>query len=109
MSLRGLSECTHFIVNSSSTPIVVAAAVLTQRVYVYRLILVVGGASVLTLQDTGANAVSGPLSLAVNGSIVLDVPNNNESWWNTNTGFGLQIAFTNAVTIGGDIWFMQGQ
>ena len=108
MSLRGLSECTHFIVNSSTSPIVVAAAVVTQRVYIYRLIIVVGGATVVTLQDTGANVVSGPLSLLVGGSIVLDVPNNNESWWNTNTGFGLQIAFTNGVTVGGDIWIIQG-
>ncbi len=108
MSLRITGELSHVIVNSSSNTIALVSAAATKRVGIFRVALVVGGATTLTFQDTASVAISGPYNMAANGSITLDVSANMDSWWNSSTGFGVQLVQTNAQTIGGDIWYMQG-
>ena len=108
MSLRITSELSHVIVNSSANTIALVSAVPNQRVGIFRVALVVGGATTVTFQDTGGNALSGPYAMAANGSITLDVSSNMDSWWNSSTGFGVQLVQTNAQAIGGDVWYIQG-
>ncbi len=108
MSLRITSEMYHVIVNSSSNTIALVAAQPNQRVGIFRVALVVGGATTITFQDTGGNALSGPYAMAANGSITLDVSGNMDSWWNSNTGFGVQLSQNSGVAIGGDVWYIQG-
>jgi hypothetical protein len=112
MSVRSGSQFQHAIiaaVNGQST-IAVVAAVPNQRVYVYRMILVVGaGGSTLTMQDTASSALSGAYPVAAGGSITLDTDINGDPWWVTGTGLGFQINNgTNTVPVGGDVWYSQG-
>jgi hypothetical protein len=108
MSLRITSELIHVIVNSSSNTIALVAAVPTKRVGIFRVALVVGGATTVTFQDTAGVALSGPYSMAANGSITLDVSSNMDSWWNSSTGFGVQLVQNSGQAIGGDVWCLQG-
>ncbi len=108
MSLRITSELFHVIINSSSNTIPLVAAAATKRVGIFRVALVVGGATTLTFQDTASNAISGPYAMAANGSITLDVSTNMDAWWNSSTGLGVQLVQTNAQAIGGDVWYLQG-
>ena len=108
MSGRITSEMGHVIVNSSANTIALVAAQQNQRVGIFRIALVVGGATTLTFQDTAGVALSGPYAMAANGSITLDVSSNMDSWWNSSTGFGVQLVQTNAQAIGGDLWYLQG-
>lgn len=108
MSLRITSELSHVIINSSANTIALVAAQQNQRVGIFRVALVVGGATTVTFQDTGGNALSGPYNMAANGSITLDVSSNMDSWWNSNTGFGVQLVQNNSQSIGGDLWYIQG-
>jgi hypothetical protein len=110
MSLRSVPECLHAIINASTGTIPVVAAVANQRVYVYRLIRVIGTPAVtLTLQDTASNPLSGPLALAANGSITLDTNINGDPWWLSGTGLGVQLSQGGGTTaIGGDLWYLQG-
>jgi hypothetical protein len=108
MSLRTGQECQHVIANASTATIALVSAVATQRVYVYKLILIIGSPAVnVTLQDTSNAALSQAFQLAANGSIVIDVPANWEPWWNTGTGLGIQLFQTGTTPIGCDVWFIQ--
>jgi|SRR5579871_955465 len=111
MSLRVLQECSHVIVNSSLTTIPVVAAVATQRVSIFKMILTIGTPAInITIQDTAGAALSQAFQLAVNGAIVVDVPNNDEPWWNSGTGLGIQLVQSSSGTtpIGLDLWYIQG-
>ncbi len=108
MSLRITSELFHVIINSSSNTIALVSAVPTKRVGIFRVSLVVGGATTLTWQDTGGNALSGPYNIPTSTTWVFDVSSNMDSWWNSPTGFGVQLAQTNSQAIGGDVWYIQG-
>lgn len=108
MSLRITSEMFHVIVNSSANTIALVSAQPNQRVGIFRIALVVGGATTLTFQDTAGTPLSGPYNMAANGSITLDVSSNADSWWNSSTGLGVQLVQTNGQSIGGDVWYIQG-
>ena|ERR1700722_15262717 len=92
------------VVNSSSSTIAGVAAVAGQVVRVYKLFLVAAGATNITFED-GANAISGPIALAANEAIVLDI--DGTPWFTTSSGNAFNIANSGTVAIGGVVYYMQ--
>jgi hypothetical protein len=109
MSLRQGQECSHVIVNSSAGTTPVVAAVATLRVYIYKMILTIGTPAItMTIQDTAGVALTQAFQLAAGGSVTIDVPNNQEPWWNSNTGLGIQFVQSGTTPYGLDLWYVQG-
>jgi hypothetical protein len=79
-----------------------------QRVGLYALIITVSAAETIQIQDTASNALSAPIQLAANGSVVLDLRDNGDPWWqSTPANPGIQIAQgTGATSIGFDVWWL---
>ena len=109
MSLRQGQECSHILLNSSAGTTAAVAAVATQRVHIFKMILTISTPAVtIIIQDTGGAALSQTFQLAINGSITIDVPHNNEPWWSTGTGLGVQFVQSGTTPYGLDLWFIQG-
>lgn len=112
MSVRYRSEVIHLKGSGTGGTVAVLAAftpsVAQQFVNVIRLIFTVSAAGVVTLQDTGGNALSQPFQLGANSGITLDVSNNMDPWFMTTiAGNGLQFAqATGANTIAWDLYYM---
>jgi hypothetical protein len=113
VTLNNRSQCLHtFGSGAGATVIIVPAAsagiLAGQRVGLFRIITTVLTAVGLTLQDSGGNPLSGLIQLAANGSIVLDMPDNGDPWWqSTTTNPGLQWAQTGGpTTVGFDVWWL---
>lgn len=87
---------------SASGATTIIAGVAGQRINIMKLMLVTGGATTLTMQDT-ASALSGPLPLLANGAIVLTY--DGCPWFTTAAGAGFQINSTAAVAVGGTIQY----
>lgn len=109
MSVRSALELSHAIVNSTSATTVVVAAVATQRVSIYRMLLVLGTPGVtITFQDTAGSALSAPYQIGANGSMVIDVSVNTDPWFQSGTGLGFQIFQSGTTQISADIYYLQG-
>ena len=83
---------------------IVVAGVAGMYVKTLQFWLVVGGATVLTFKSS-ASLISGALSMLANGSIIFDhiqLPLQTIS-----PGDNFVINSTNAVTVGGVIWYIQ--
>jgi len=111
--LHNIPECQHAIVNSAAGGTLAIVSGVTapkpQRVGIYRMILFVGAATTLTLQDTASNALAAPWTFgAGGGSLVLDTPINGDPWWQAGAGLGVQFSSTAAVQVSADIWYLQG-
>ena len=72
---------------------------------VYRLFLVVGGATNITFKR-GATALSGPIPLPANGAITLDFEA--EPWFECADNEAFLINSSAAVQVSGTIYFTQG-
>ncbi len=72
---------------------------------VYRLFLVVGGATNITFKR-GATALSGPIPLSANGAITLDFEA--EPWFECADNEAFVINSSAAVQVSGRIYFTQG-
>ena len=91
------------VVNSSSSTITVVNGIVGRVIQVYRLFLVVGGTTSLTFQDGAGNALSGPLPLLANGSIVLDI--DGTPWFNCASGQAFNIANSGSAAVGGTVYY----
>lgn len=83
----------------------VIAAAGGKIVRVYRIFLVVGGVTNLTMQDTAAIAFSGALPMTANGSITLDFES--EPWFTTGVGLGFAINSSTGVQVSGTVYYTQ--
>jgi len=85
----------------------VVAAVGGKTVRVYKMILVVAGATNITFQDSAGSPVlfSGALPFQANGSLVLDLTD--EPWFTTTVGTSFVINSSNAVQVSGTIYYTQ--
>lgn len=83
---------------AGNTSLVVAPSGLTTKTH--KLLLVVGGATTLTIQD-GSTALTGPIPLGAGGSIVLDY--SSEPWFSTSS---FTLNSTNAVQVSGQIGYI---
>lgn len=90
------------VVNSSSGTVAAVAAVSGYIIRVYKLFLVVGGTSNLTFED-GSTALSGPIPLVANGSVVLD--NSGTPWFTTSAGNAFNILNSGSVQISGTVYY----
>ena len=110
MSLRPIPECQHVIVNSAAGGTLAAVvAVANQGVGIYRMILTVPSAVIVTVQDTSGNALSQPFAFGSSGgSVTIDTPINGDPWWNSVVGRGIQLNASTTVQVSADIWYLQG-
>lgn len=110
MSLRPRSEAIHIFANVGASGVTaLVPAVAGQLVRVYRLIVTSGfaGTNGITLQDTSNNALSQTFNLIQGGSIVLDTPINEDPWWVSSLGTGIQWN-TTQQPYSYDLWYLQG-
>lgn len=82
----------------------VIAGVSAKVIAVYRVLLVVAGATNITFED-GTTALTGALPLAANGTVVLDFQS--EPWFVTSTAAAFNINSSAAVQVSGAIWATQ--
>jgi hypothetical protein len=113
VTLNSRSQLMHAFGNVTGTaiPVLTAANFLLQapnpgqRCGIYRLITTVLAATTLTIQDTTPTALSQAIQLAANGSIVLDMPDNGDFWWQGAIGQGIQFTLGTSTTCGFDVWW----
>lgn len=91
---------------SSSGANTIISAVTGKIVRIYRLFLVVAGATNLTMEDTASNAFSGALPMTTNGSITLDFES--EPWFTTTAGNGFAMNSSSGVQVSGAVYYTQG-
>lgn len=109
-NLHRVPECAHQIINSAAGgTLAIVAAVASQRVGVYRLVLVVPAAVTVTFQDTAGGALSAPYAFGTTGgSLTLDTPVNGDPWYQSGVGLGLQLLVSAAVQVSADVYTLQG-
>jgi len=88
---------------SGDTTAVAAAAGKATRLY--RLLLVVSGATNITIKD-GSTALTGAMPIAANGSITLDF--SGEPWFVGSNNTNFIVNSSNAVNVEGSVWYTQG-
>ena len=99
---------TNVVVNSASATISAPVGVPGKVIRVYRIVLVVGGTTNLTIKTSSGAALSGAMPFVANGSFVLDTPISGEPWWVSLLGDGLLLNNSAAVAIAGTAWLLQG-
>lgn len=97
-----MGSLANSVVNSTSSAISAPAGISGKVIRVYRLFLVVGGATNLTFED-GSNALCGPLPILANGSIVLDI--DGSPWFTTTSGNAFTIANSGSVQVSGAVYY----
>jgi prepilin-type processing-associated H-X9-DG protein len=80
----------------------IVAATTAKLTTVYKLFLVANGNVNVTFYD-GSTALSGPLALMADGSIILNFDNN--PWFTGSVNSNFIIATDEAVTVGGAIYY----
>ena len=97
-------DITWFPVETSSTSAVaVKAATANKKVVLCGMWLVASGAVTVTIEDSDGTNLSGPMSFAANGGIVL--PTNQQGYQVTASGKGLSILLGGAVAVAGAIGY----
>jgi hypothetical protein len=89
--------------NGSGTTVLVAG-VASQIIRVWKLFLMVGGATNLTFQN-GTTALCGPLPFLANMSMVLDF--DTKPWFLTSSGGTLNLNSSNGVQVSGEMFYTQ--
>ncbi len=84
---------------------VVVSTVSLQTVRVYRILFTATTATTFTFKSGGSTALSGVMSLAANGSVVLDFTG--EPWYITTAGQAFIINQTGTAQISGTVWYTQ--
>lgn len=96
---------TEAIINfSASGDTALVAAVAAQTTKIYRLFLVVAGATTLTFKD-GSSALTGAMTMTSGGSLTLDFDGNPWFTGSANTAFNLNSG--NAVQVSGRLYYIQ--
>ncbi len=86
---------------SASGDNTVVAGVSAKTVKIYRLILTIAGATVLTFKSGAGTSLTGAMALNAGGSITLDFTS--EPWFTTATAAAFVINSTNAVQVSGKV------
>lgn len=82
----------------------IVAGVTAKVIKAYRLYIVVGGATNITIKD-GSTALTGAMPFASNGSLVLDF--SGIPWYTTSAGNALVINSSAAVQVSGRVEYTQ--
>lgn len=83
----------------------IVAGVPNQIIRLYKIFFVAQAATVITYQDE-LNAISGPIGFTANGSMTLMF--DTKPWFVTSAGNDLILNSTNAVQVGGTVYYTQG-
>jgi len=89
-------------VNSTAATIAAPSGVTGQIIRVYKIFLVVGGATNITFQD-GSTALCGALPMLANGAISL--PNDGTPWFTTSSGNAFNIANSGGAQVSGIVYY----
>lgn len=93
---------TDISINANSTgDNTIIAAVANRNIHVYRMILVVDAATVLTFKDGAGTSLTGPISMSANGAIVLDYDQGPIAWFATSTGNAFIISQSGTAQMSG--------
>jgi hypothetical protein len=90
--------------HSASGDNTVVAAVAGKTTRVYRLFLVVAGTTVITIKDGAGTALTGVMTFAAGGSLILDFQA--EPWFSCTAGNAFIINSSNAVQISGTVYYV---
>lgn len=83
----------------------IVAGVAGQTIRVYRVFFTVGAATNVRFGDTSPALFTGAMPTAANGGIVLELTG--EPWFVTAIGAGLVVNSSNAVQVGGRVYYVQ--
>jgi hypothetical protein len=89
---------------ASSGDNTVVAAVSAKTTKVYRLMIVVAGATSIIFKDGAGTSLTGAMPIAANGSITLDF--DGEPWFTGSTNTAFIINSSNAVQVSGIIYYI---
>jgi hypothetical protein len=117
MPLRNRPELQHSIVNSAAGGTLAisgagAGAFPSQRIAVFAMAITVGAAVNVTLQDTGAVALSQPFQFLGTSPppLVLNLLESGQGtdprWITSANGVGIQLNASGAVQVSADIWWL---
>ena len=93
------------ISDAAGGDITVVSGVSGQTIRVFRLLLVVSGATDITFKDSTPTSLSGAMPIAANGGIALDF--NGDPWYTTAAGKGFIITSSAATQVSGSLWYAQ--
>jgi hypothetical protein len=96
-----LSAPINFLSSGANT---IVPGVGGQTIRIWRIRYNVGGSTNITYQS-GVTALSGPLTFSTGGGEVLDF--SGDPWYVTALGEDFKFASTNAVQVGGTVWYTQ--
>ena len=85
--------------------VVIAVAVATKKVRLYRLLLNCHAAQLITIKDSAGTVLLPQMSYGATGGLVLDF--DGHSWVDAATGLGLKLTLANAVQTSGKAWWTQ--
>lgn len=99
---------------SASGDNAVVAAVAGQSVQVYQIFFVVSADTIITFYDgVGGTALTGPISMKANGSVVLDFVRGSreadQPWFRTTEGNAFIINQSGTAQVSGRVYYRQGQ
>jgi hypothetical protein len=82
----------------------IVAAVAAKTTKIHRIFFKVNGATTITFQD-GSTALTGPIQMLSNDSIILDF--SGDPWFTGSTNTAFNLNSTNAVQVSGTVWYVQ--
>jgi len=97
---------TSVVSNSGGGDIAAPAGTAGKIIRVYKLFIVVTGASNITFKDGGSTSLSGAMALAANGAITLDMDGN--PWFTTSAGNAFNINSSAATQVSGTVYYTIG-
>lgn len=98
---------TDIIVNTSSTgDNTLVAAVPSRTIQVYRMMIVVSAATVLTFKDGAGTNLTGPMTMTAGGSVVLDYDQGPLAWFATSAGNAFIVNQTGTAQISGRVGYV---
>lgn len=108
--LRPLSEPTHVFGNASTATVPIIAPMTSpdRTIAVYKLVLTASAATNITIQDTSGAALSSTIPLTGSKALILNQLDNNDPWFVTAAGLGVQIAQSGTANIGFDAYYLGG-
>lgn len=107
-SLNYPNPLTQAVINiSASGNSTLVHGAVNKQVKVFRLKLLVAGATNILIQDGNNNVLDGPLDFSANQGMILDFTSiDMPPWYQTSIGNDLVINSSNAVQIGGNLDYL---
>lgn len=100
------SFTTPLAINSASAgDNTIVAGSAGKSIYVYRMLLVVGGETAITIKNGAGTSLTGAMSFNTGGILTLDM--SGDAWFTATSGNAFIINSTNAVQLSGVVYYVQ--